>query len=416
MMTDYNNARKSILYGLDEHCRPLEDSSRLSRSTSRTVTISSQSRAGVSFQDLAALTRRPMPSSTSPPPRLSSGRGDRESYSPLLKDGRGGNEDEDDVWGGGGNVDYSEDEGVPNHVLVMRERVKLGSAATMARGAFIFCLAGLCGTLTEETNNSNWRRRRDPVAAVEFFLDGLWIGLRPPPGMLTLIFLTGRYLSKNITRLFRRGWSHCFCYGRVQKDDRSCQETTLEPPEAPRADDPEGGGVRGVGRRLLLVCAKSDILWAFKVSLTVTLCAIFAISGYLSDIFRPAVWIPVTAAFLMADKDSSAASTCLLRLVGTVLGAVYGILAVKLLGSSQDDPYSWQAHAIILPWVAITCFFRNSSSFAYAALVAAFTAVVMFTGASTVLGADGEAVSLARITNTVIGICIYLTVDTLLGV
>lgn len=39
----------------------------------------------------------------------------------------------------------------------------------------------------------------------------------------------------------------------------------------------------------------------------------------------------------------------------------------------------------------------------------------MFTGASTVLGADGETVSLARITNTVIGISIYLIIDLLLG-
>lgn len=65
--------------------------------------------------------------------------------------------------------------------------------------------------------------------------------------------------------------------------------------------------------------------------------------------------------------------------------------------------------------VALTCFFRNSTTFAYAALVAAFTAVVMFTGTSTVLGADGQAVSLARIVNTVVAISIYLTVDTLLG-
>lgn len=65
--------------------------------------------------------------------------------------------------------------------------------------------------------------------------------------------------------------------------------------------------------------------------------------------------------------------------------------------------------------VAVTCFFRNSSSFAYAALVAGFTAVVIFTGASTVLGADGEEVSLARIVNTVVGSLIYLFVDMALG-
>ena len=65
--------------------------------------------------------------------------------------------------------------------------------------------------------------------------------------------------------------------------------------------------------------------------------------------------------------------------------------------------------------VAVTCFFRNSSQFSYAAQVAAFTAVVIFTGSKTVLGANGEAVSLARIVNTVVGSVIYLIVDMLLG-
>lgn len=65
--------------------------------------------------------------------------------------------------------------------------------------------------------------------------------------------------------------------------------------------------------------------------------------------------------------------------------------------------------------MAIACFFRNSSQFSYAALVAAFTAVVIFTGSNTVLGADGEAVSLARIVNTVVGSVIYLFVDMLFG-
>lgn len=72
-------------------------------------------------------------------------------------------------------------------------------------------------------------------------------------------------------------------------------------------------------------------------------------------------------------------------------------------------------HAVTASQVAITSFFRNSSQFSYAALVAAFTAVVIFTGSNTVLGADGEAVSLARIINTVVGSVVYLFVDLLLG-
>ena len=44
--------------------------------------------------------------------------------------------------------------GTPNHVLVMQERQKLGSSATMARGAFMFSLVGLCTDLKRKRKNS----------------------------------------------------------------------------------------------------------------------------------------------------------------------------------------------------------------------------------------------------------------------
>lgn len=37
-----------------------------------------------------------------------------------------------------------------NHVLVTKERRKMGSSATLARGAFMFSLAGLCADLTKQ--------------------------------------------------------------------------------------------------------------------------------------------------------------------------------------------------------------------------------------------------------------------------
>ena len=33
-------------------------------------------------------------------------------------------------------------------------------------------------------------------------------------------------------------------------------------------------------------------------------------------------------------------------------GAVYGILAAKLSDQPEDEPFSFQAHAILLPWVS----------------------------------------------------------------
>lgn len=47
--------------------------------------------------------------------------------------------------------------------------------------------------------------------------------------------------------------------------------------------------------------------------------------------------------------------------------------------------------------------------------MAAFTALIVLTGSRTVLEADGKEVSLARISNTVVGCLVYLFVDILLG-
>lgn len=130
-------------------------------------------RAAVSFQDLASLAKRQMSSPTRkpppPPPPLppeppanggdcddQSGvptNGDRESSSRWRKEGGGGSGNF--MGGTEGGADTSGDEsGVPNHVLVMQEQEKLGTVATMARGAFLFSLAGLCRMLAQ--NNLTW--------------------------------------------------------------------------------------------------------------------------------------------------------------------------------------------------------------------------------------------------------------------
>lgn len=56
-----------------------------------------------------------------------------------------------------------------------------------------------------------------------------------------------------------------------------------------------------------------------QVSLTLTLCAGFCFSPFLADLFEPALWVAVTAAFVMENQSASAVTTCLLRLIGTVL-------------------------------------------------------------------------------------------------
>lgn len=55
------------------------------------------------------------------------------------------------------------------------------------------------------------------------------------------------------------------------------------------------------------------------MSLTLTLCAGFTFSPFLADLFEPALWVPVTACFVMENHSASALTQCVLRLIGTVL-------------------------------------------------------------------------------------------------
>lgn len=59
-----------------------------------------------------------------------------------------------------------------------------------------------------------------------------------------------------------------------------------------------------------------------------TLCVLFQLVTYLDEMFRPSAWVAVTAAFVMANESGSAVSSCLLRLVGTVLVRVFDVQRV----------------------------------------------------------------------------------------
>ena len=64
-----------------------------------------------------------------------------------------------------------------------------------------------------------------------------------------------------------------------------------------------------------------------QVSISLTLCAAFRLSSYLDDVFAPAIWIPVTASFIMENKSASAMATILRRLIGTVLASAHSRFA-----------------------------------------------------------------------------------------
>ncbi|CAN0069118.1 unnamed protein product, partial [Laminaria digitata] len=183
MMSDYNRARREILYGLDESGRPLEDSD---EEMPRHERSPSYARGPVPFDKLqmraernSSISRPSHPSTVVVVDGPSSSSAEAAVKSEAEEEEEEGETGEEEREEGGGRTE------VPNHLLIMKERQKLGSSATMARGAFLFSLAKLCKNLTEDriVLTRGWRMSHSAEAA-RFALKGAWEAIRPPPGLL----------------------------------------------------------------------------------------------------------------------------------------------------------------------------------------------------------------------------------------
>lgn len=59
-----------------------------------------------------------------------------------------------------------------------------------------------------------------------------------------------------------------------------------------------------------------------QVSLALTLGVLFSFSAKMNELFSPTIWIPFEAALVMANQSGSVISSCMLRMVGTVLVSI----------------------------------------------------------------------------------------------
>ncbi|CAN0276115.1 unnamed protein product, partial [Ectocarpus fasciculatus] len=273
MMKDYQRARKEVLYGLDELGRPLEEATSSDREVDGEGRSPSLPREPVSLEDLHTLSKR---DNLPPTGRINLsglknglnttvGGVPASSKEAEVSEGIGGKRRDGDALGG-----------LPNHVLVMKERQKLGSSATMARGAFLFSLSGLCAALTKKrvSHAGGWRPSHSAEAA-RFVFSGLWTAIRPPPGLLGALSSTLRFLA---ARCFRRSssWRH-------RRNAKSALKR-LGAGAGPGYPPPKPRGVRGGG--CLSAVTRSGYFWCFKVSLALTLCALFSLSPFLAELFE----------------------------------------------------------------------------------------------------------------------------------
>ncbi|CAM9531789.1 unnamed protein product [Chrysoparadoxa australica] len=161
------------------------------------------------------------------------------------------------------------------------------------------------------------------------------------------------------------------------------------------------------------------VIHPVKLAFVITVCSLFSVIPAIAKFFTPSIWISITASFVLSEDSSTALITAHLRLVGSVIGAVYSWVVAALItnaASSNISPYNarWYVSLAIPPWVAFTCFFRSSKTAGYAAVVSAFTAVLLIVGTFSVTGEPGAEATFKRVQNSLLGVFMYVFLDTII--
>ena len=158
--------------------------------------------------------------------------------------------------------------------------------------------------------------------------------------------------------------------------------------------------------------------------------AFFILLTSLPWLIQPAVvhfangfWIPIAVAFSFADVYGAAVYTCLLRILGTTIGAAYGALALNAVIQQDttslaelDNARYGGLLALLFLFMLVCAPFRLHPKWSYAGTVAIFTSpIIPFAWATNGLGYLSPAdFALARIQENVIGCLVYLILDYLM--
>ena len=136
--------------------------------------------------------------------------------------------------------------------------------------------------------------------------------------------------------------------------------------------------------------------------------------------FDNGYWIPIAVAFSYANEYGQAVYTCMLRILGTMLGACFGALAVNAVIQQDttelsvlDESTNGALLALLFVWMMVCAPFRLHPKWSYGGTVAIFTAPIVIFGwngyRSNYLAPSDLA--LARISENAIGLLVYLIID-----
>jgi len=147
---------------------------------------------------------------------------------------------------------------------------------------------------------------------------------------------------------------------------------------------------------------------SMKISTAVTICASLVVFHLLPNLYSGGVWTTLVIVLIREDNASSSFLRGYQRLEGTVVGAIYSFAVYEVFSCNKGNCQVYQIYPAIMFCVGLSSLFREGPRHGYAAVVAAFTPIVLLDQKDATIGLDG---AYGRIQETFLGIVIYLFID-----
>jgi uncharacterized membrane protein YccC len=160
--------------------------------------------------------------------------------------------------------------------------------------------------------------------------------------------------------------------------------------------------------RSLRQAEQRQLISSLQASIALILASLLILVTAFRDHIEFAYWAPLTVAFVSGDNIGASFHTSVLRLQGTVAGAVFSYICFQELQSS-----SLAMGALFTLWITISTYVRTSQGIEYAGTVAGFAAAIVLQGSIEAEPELAGDVAFSNILNTCYGIVIYLLVANL---
>ena len=148
------------------------------------------------------------------------------------------------------------------------------------------------------------------------------------------------------------------------------------------------------------------------MGLSIVIASLFALLPNIDAALNQTYWAALTVGFITSPDRHASLTKSMNRLLGTVVGAVYGSAVFKLMNQGKVGPVAevWLSSLALGIWGVVTGFVRTTPAHSYTGMVSGFTAGIIMLGYNKEGTLTRDEYALARVEMTCCGILIWLLI------